>query len=401
MKFSFLGSLKARIVFLFFFLTAIVFTLNLTVAVNMFENEKRNDLQKVLTHATEESIDEYLPPDADEKTDISYLYDIPHNISILKDSDADSIRFIISKNMYIPTGKEVFGYSKTKNGLYLSCVSASAKIDAALSRYVENLLVKYTAYLVVMLAVSFVVLERLMRPLGALALRCRRYRDGDVFELSRQNYGSEICEVSDAFAALVERLGKYRKKEKELFKQAAHELKTPLAIMQARLDVYLSEDGYGKQEFVSEMNADIERLTKELKGVLFFESFDFEEPEELDIAAVLTKIFARMEILIKRFEVEVSVEGESFILSSPPRLFEKLLSALLENALTYAEHKSKIEIALDKTAKTICIKNKKGGEKYLFSSKIGQKILSRLSNEIGFIYKTTNDSDAYEVCLQF
>jgi len=382
-------------------LVAAVFAVNLVVAVSMLEAEKRSDLEKILTHATEDSMEEYLPQDVNEKTDISYLYDVPHNISLLQDSEADSIEFVVSKNIYVSQSKEIVGYTKTYSGLYLNCISESAKIDAAVNRYAKNLLIRYVVYLIVILTISFFALERLIRPLGLLALKCRTYKDGDVFEIAHKKFGDEICEVSGAFASLVERLENYRKKEKELFKEAAHELKTPIAIMRARLDVYQNSDEYDKEKFIFEISADVERLVSELKGVLFFESSDFEASSEFEAARSIKNALAKMDILIKRQSVDVLMEPANLRLNKPKKLFEKLILALMENALTYAKKGSQIVINIEGRTKTICIKNEKGGEKYLFSSKIGEKILDRVSNEMGFSYIIHDENGFYEVCLNF
>lgn len=401
MRFSPFSSLRAKIILLLFVLVATVFAINLVVAVNMLEAEKRSDLEKILTHATEDSMAEYLPSDVNEKTDISYLYDVPHNISLLQDSEADSIEFVVSKNIHIPQGKEIVGHTKTHGGLYLNCISKSAKIDTAVNRYAKNLLIRYVVYLIVILTISFFALERLIRPLGLLALKCRTYKDGDIFEISQKRCGDEICEVSGAFASLVERLENYRKKEKELFKEAAHELKTPIAIMRARLDVYQNSDEYDKGKFIFEISADVERLVSELKGVLFFESSDFEASSEFEALKSIKKALAKMDILIKRQSVDVVIEPANLRLNKPKKLFEKLILALIENALTYAKKGTQIVISIEEHTKTICIKNEKGGEKYLFSSKIGEKILDRVSNEMGFSYQIHDADGFYEVCLNF
>jgi len=382
-------------------LVAAAFAVNLVVAVSMLEAEKRSDLEKILTHATEDSMDEYLPQDVSEKTDISYLYDVPHNTSLLQDSEADSVEFVVSKNIYVSQSKEIVGYTKTYSGLYLNCISESTKIDSAVNRYAKNLLFRYLVYLIIILTISFFALERLIRPLGLLALKCRTYKDGDIFEIARKKCGDEICEVSGAFASLVERLENYRKKEKELFKEAAHELKTPIAIMRARLDVYQNSDEYDKEKFIFEISADVERLVSELKSVLFFESSDFEASSEFEAARSIKNALVKMDILIKRQSVDVLMEPTNFRLNKPKKLFEKLILALMENALTYAKKGSQIAISIEERAKTICIKNEKGGEKYLFSSKIGEKILDRVSNKMGFSYKVHDANGFYEICLNF
>lgn len=401
MRYSFFNSLKLKIALLFTFLITAAFALNLFVAIDTLKAEKIRDLQKVLSHAVLESVDEYLPKDADDKLDISYLYKVPHNISIINDSEADSIRFFITKSPYVPLDDEIAEYEKLQSGYYLNCVSSDTKIDYAILRYAEKLITKYILFLVVVLAASIYFFHRLMKPLSILAARCREYRDGLEFNMQKEGCPSEICAVADAFSTLVKRLESYRKREKELFKEAAHELKTPLALMRARLDVYEDDGAYTKDKFIKELGADIERLSSELKSVLFFETSDFEESGEFEICNLTSEVVSKMEILAKRRRITIEATCEKTRIYTKKRLFQKLLGALLENAMTYAKEGSLVRIELNSMKRKLCIKNEKGGEKYMFSSKIGERILKRVSQELGLEYELIDSQDIYEVCLRF
>lgn len=401
MRYSFFNSLKLKIALLFTFLITAAFALNLFVAIDTLKVEKISDLQKVLSHAVLESVDEYLPKDADDKLDISYLYKVPHNISIINDSEADSIRFFITKSPYVPLDDEIAEYAKLQSGYYLNCVSSDIKIDHALLRYAEKLVTKYILFLAIVLAISIYFVNRLMKPLSALVLRCKEYRDTSEFDMQNGGCPSEICEVADAFSALVKRLENYRKREKELFKEAAHELKTPLALMRARLDVYEDDSGYPKDKFIKELGADIERLSSELRSVLFFETSDFEESREFEICDLTFEVVSKMEILAKRRHITIEAMCEKTHIYTKKRLFQKLLGALLENAMTYAKEGSLVRIELNPVRRKLCIKNEKGGEKYMFSSKIGERILKRVSLELGLEYELIDSKDIYEVCLRF
>lgn len=401
MRYSFFNSLKLKIALLFTLLIAVAFGLNLYIAIDTLKAEKIKDLQKVLSHATWESMDEYLPKDADDKLDISYLYKVPHNISIIDDSEADSIRFFITKSPYVPLENEIAEYVKLQSGYYLNCVSTDSKVNYSILRYTEKLLAKYLLFLLVVLAASVYCVHRLMKPLSALVVRCKEYRDGVQFDIQKDGCPSEICAVADAFSALIRRLENYRKREKELFKEAAHELKTPLALMRARLDVYEDDDGYPKDKFAKELGSDIERLSSELRSVLFFETSDFEESMEFEICDLTSEVVSKMEILSRRRQITIEARCEKTHIHTKKRLFQKLLGALLENAMTYAKEGSSIRIELDAKERKLCIKNEKGGEKYMFSSKIGERILKRVSLELGLEYELIEKDDIYEVCLRF
>ena len=69
--------------------------------------------------------------------------------------------------------------------------------------------------------------------------------------------------------------------------------------------------------------------------------------------------------------------------------------------MTYATENSQITIEVNPNDRSITIANKAGDEKYLFSSKIGHKMLSRLSEELRFTYKILESQSQYTITLEF
>lgn len=400
MRGKFFGSFGVKISLLMTFFMTLSFGLNLYLAVKTLDSEKRSDLQKLLLHVTTESIDEYLPKDANETTDISYLYETPHNLSILQDSEADSLKFIISKKPLEPKEGEVAVFERISDGYFLNCVSGDSKIKSAISRYAESLATQYFPLLVFAMFASFFAVSSLVKPLRELALKCKEYKEGDFF-YKRGKYGGELGEFAFAFYALVDRLERFRKKEKELFRHSAHEIKTPLALMKARLELFEGDADGDKKKFVRDFEADMERLSEALRSALFFESVDFEPPTRFDVTEAIKNVSLKMEILARRKNVNIEFADDPFLLCVSKKLFEKLILALLENALTYSKEGGAIQISTNSSRTSVCVKNEKGGEKYLFSSKIGSSIIDRLSKEANFTYEVKSDDFSHEICMYF
>lgn len=401
MSFNWSRSLKFKISFIFAILIAVAFTLNWMVALHTMRSEKMMDLQKVLNHVLNESNDEYLSSPLTPQTPLTFLYSIPHNQMILDDSEASNLRFIVSKTPYAPKENEIFASLKQRNGFYFNAISDTRKMDAALDKYGEKLLIRYLFSLLAILIISILLLHYYMKSLALLAYKTQHWQSGDPFDFSLHKAESEIEEVSKSFGALIRRLELFRTKETELFKEAAHELKTPLALMRSRLDVYETTTTYAKEKFVTDLGSDIERLSTELKNVLFLESSDFEDPIVVDLAKALKKILYKVEILSHRKQLTLALPTQTFTITVAEKLLHKVLMALIENAMTYAQEGSTISIELDPLLRTLSVTNTIGDEKYLFSSKIGQKMLKRLSEELHFNYDIMEDQNNYTIKLTF
>lgn len=401
MRFDWAASLKFKIALIFAIGLAIAFTINLFIAVKTIHAQKEEEVEKVLTHLLVESRDEYISTPLSPSSDINFLYHIPHNVMILSDSEVNALRFVISTNPYRTNDKMIASSIKLSNHYYLNATSDHRKIDNATYKYMQRLLLRYALSLIIILFITIFALDFYMKPLEVLAVKTREWKRESAFDLVPDDASSEIKEVSTAFAGLVKRLEAYRLKEGELFKEAAHELKTPLALMRSRLDVYETSNNYTKHQFIIDLGHDIERLTRELKNVLFLESSDFEEASTIDIIQMVKILETKMEILIQRKGLRLELSKETFSIAASEKLLFKVLSALLENAITYAKEESTVEVGCIPSEKTLWIGNQIGNEKYLFSSKIGEKILKRLSHEIGFDYSITDDKSYFRIELIF
>ncbi|ADR34917.1 hypothetical protein Sulku_2257 [Sulfuricurvum kujiense DSM 16994] len=402
MRFKWAASLKFKISLIFAIGLAIAFSINLLIAVKAIHTQKEEDVEKVLAHLLVESRDEYISgTQLTPSSDINFLYKIPHNVMIISDSEVNALRFVVSPNPYRTNNKIIVSSIKLTNNYYLNAISDHRKIDKATNKYTQRLLLQYVLSLIVILIIAIFTLDFYMKPLEVLAGKTRKWKNDSAFDLSLDDASSEIKEVSTAFTGLIKRLEGYRLKEAELFREAAHELKTPLALMRSRLDVYDSSNTYTKRQFIIDLGNDIERLTRELKNVLFLESSDFEEASDIEIMHMFKTLETKMGILIQRKRLTLQLPKETFSVVASEKLLFKVLGALLENAITYAKEGSTVEIGCNPLERKFWIGNQIGNEKYLFSSKIGEKILKRLSHEIGFDYSIMHDESSFSIELAF
>ncbi len=403
MRFEWGSSLKFRITAIFAVALSVAFCINWFVAIKTIHAEKAEDVEKVLRHLLVESTDEYLLSPLTPQSDLDFLYKIPHIEMLLSDSEVSRLNLFVSEHPHPLSDTLIVSSIRLPNGYYFSATSDHRKIDHSVRRYAEKLLSRFVLSLFLILVIVVWILDHYMKPLGILAGKTREWRKDTPFDLEQKEAATEIREVSSAFAALVKRLEAYRQKEAQLFKEAAHELKTPLALMRSRLDVYEANEHYEKERFVKELAHDIERLSGELKNVLFLESSDFEEPVPLDLKQVFEALVRKMEILIERKHLSVELPASMFMVSAPEKLLRKVLGALLENAITYATYKSAVQITAvaSESERSVSIHNTIGNEKYLFSSKIGEKMLKRLSLEVGFGYQVIQTQTHYTIILSF
>lgn len=378
-------------------LTSIYFLTNITLAIIYINNEKRQDLEILLWHSINESYD-YVKKYND-KTNLDFLYHIPHMTSVIEKIGGREILFFFTKERYKPKKGEIAVSKKLPNGTYFNLKSSDIAVKKHIYETAMQLILQHLIYLIIIGILGIYFIRKLLSPLNYLANQCKNYKSGNEFYTNGKNVGDEIKQIESALNMLIHRFEELRIKDKDLFATATHELKTPLAILKARVEKFQHNQEYKKDTFIDDINEDIKRLYLEIQSVLYFNIFDFDEKTDISVIQSIKDIISKVDLLLKNRELEVEIIGDDFILHTRQNLFLKMLMSIFENAIAYAQSKSTIKISLD--SKIIKIQNAQGSNINLFSSKLGIKILGKLCSELNFTFDIIKDRKNYEVVIYF
>lgn len=389
--------LTNKITIFFLILTSIYFLINITLTIIYINDEKRQDLEILLWHSINESYD-YVKKYND-KTDLAFLYNIPHMTSVLKKSGAREILFFFTKDKYKPKNGEIAVSKQLPNGAYFNLKSSDIEVKKHIYETIVKSILQHLTYLIIIGILGIYFIRKLLSPLNHLANQCKNYKSGNQFYTNKKDVGDEIKQIESALNMLIHRFEKLRIKDKELFATATHELKTPLAILKARVEKFQHNKEYKKDAFINDINEDIKRLYLEIQSMLYFNIFDFDEKTDISVTQSIKDAISKVDLLLKNRELEVEIIGDDFILHTRQNLFSKMFMSVFENAIAYAKVKSTIKITLD--SKIIKIQNAQGGEINLFSSKLGTKILRKLCSELNFTFDIIKDSTNYEIIIYF
>ncbi|RDU56511.1 sensor histidine kinase KdpD [Helicobacter sp. MIT 99-5507] len=389
--------LTNKITIFFLMLTSIYFLTNITLAIIYINNEKRQDLEILLWHSINESYD-YVKKYND-KTNLDFLYHIPHMTSVIEKIGGREILFFFTKERYKPKKGEIAVSKKLPNGTYFNLKSSDIAVKKHIYETAMQLILQHLIYLIIIGILGIYFIRKLLSPLNYLANQCKNYKSGNEFYTNGKNVGDEIKQIESALNMLIHRFEELRIKDKDLFATATHELKTPLAILKARVEKFQHNQEYKKDAFIDDINEDIKRLYIEIQSVLYFNIFDFDEKTDISVIQSIKDIISKVDLLLKNRELEVEIIGDDFILHTRQNLFLKMLMSIFENAIAYAQSKSTIKISLD--SKIIKIQNTQGSNINLFSSKLGIKILGKLCSELNFTFDIIKDRKNYEVVIDF
>ena len=145
-------------------------------------------------------------------------------------------------------------------------------------------------------------------------------------------------------------------KQRRFITAAGHELKTPLTIIGADLD--LVEPELEGNEWLQDIRCQVRRLTGLTQDLIFLSRMEEETPPIQPIEFPLSDLTEEM---AQSFQGLAKAQGKRLTLSIPPILsytgdekaIRQLLSILLDNALKYTPEEGEVEIALKKEGRMI------------------------------------------------
>ena len=154
-------------------------------------------------------------------------------------------------------------------------------------------------------------------------------------------------------------------KQKEFISDASHELKTPLAVIEANADVL--ESKIGKNKWINYIQNEIESMDKLINELLLLtkmENIDsIKEKEEFNLSQETELCISLFESMAYEKNIRINTHIEKNIkLTGNKEDVKHILSTLIDNAIKHTKSNDKIEINLNKIKENIEIEIKNIGE---------------------------------------
>ena len=163
----------------------------------------------------------------------------------------------------------------------------------------------------------------------------------------------ELHQLASAINELLERIESSMIREKQFTSDAAHQLKTPLAVLKGTFEVLVRKPR-DNHEYVTRINAgidEINRMSEMVDQLLLLARVDGKQylPQLAD-----TSLVEMIDSIIQRFSRKISEQNLSIVFNpesnlsavSDPFLLELILENLISNALKYSNPGDKVEIRL-------------------------------------------------------
>ena len=154
-------------------------------------------------------------------------------------------------------------------------------------------------------------------------------------------------------------------KQKQFISDASHELKTPLAVIEANTDVLENEVGNNKWlNYIQNETESMNKLINELLLLAKIENVDnIKEYKEFDISKEVEIIVSMFESM--SFEKDVKISSniqENITMNGNKEDLEHILSTLIDNAIKHTEPQKEVMVELSKEKNEVILQVKNMGE---------------------------------------
>ena len=170
----------------------------------------------------------------------------------------------------------------------------------------------------------------------------------------------ELNQLSTSYNKMLERLSESFEMQRQFTANAAHELRTPLAVMQLQIDLYNStqhpDNNSSAQQTIKMITEQTERLSKMVRTLLDMSELQtVARDEEIEIDALIEEVLADLEPLAQEKDVRLTGKCDKVILIGSDILIYRLVYNLVENAIKYNVSGGAVTVTATQRDKHICL----------------------------------------------
>ena len=186
---------------------------------------------------------------------------------------------------------------------------------------------------------AYFVSGRALKPLGSFASQVEMVQMNNLADMKiDEDVLPEFKQLSHSFNQMLERLNTAFAAQRQFTGNAAHELRTPLALMQAQLELFSAEHPAvlpQTAEFLTLLREQTERLTQMTRTLLEMSNLQqVARNERIQLAPMIEEIFTDLAPLSDKRGVTLTAEGDG-IMTGSDALIYRLIFNLTENAVKY------------------------------------------------------------------
>lgn len=256
--------------------------------------------------------------------------------------------------------RRVFRYAVapfTLNGrrLYIADGVDATAVRESIARLRATLLLVLPLLLAVSVSVGYWLAGRALAPVNRLAAGLAEIEPRDLSRrLPAAPLEDEITRLTRAINALLERVERSSNAERRFAADAAHELRTPLAVLRSGIEVALGRER-DAAEYAQALRAALREavalcaMADELLTLTRLEQEAALERKPVDLGALAAEVVEAIEPLAqsKHLKIRAKLDGTGLRVAGNPNHLRRILINLLDNALKFTPENGEIAVVFE------------------------------------------------------
>ena len=207
---------------------------------------------------------------------------------------------------------------------------------------------------------AYFVSGHALKPLHSFASQVERVQMNNLADMRiDEDALPEFKQLSQSFNQMLERLNDAFAAQRQFTGNAAHELRTPLALLQAQLELFSAEHPDMQPEtaeFLSLLREQTERLTRLTKTLLEMSNLrQVARNERIRLAPMIEEIFTDLAPFSDKCGVTLTAEGDG-IMTGSDALIYRLIFNLTENAVKYNRPGGSVRVSVAQEPEKLLIR---------------------------------------------
>ena len=207
---------------------------------------------------------------------------------------------------------------------------------------------------------AYFVSGHALKPLHSFAAQVEKVEPNNLTDMKiTEEVLPEFRQFSRSFNQMLDRLDEGFTAQRQFTGNAAHELRTPLALMQARIELFADEHPSmppETAEFLTLLREQTERLTQMTKTLLEMSALQsVPRNDRIQLAPMMEEILTDLAPLAEKNGITLACDGDGAMTGSDGLLY-RLLFNLTENAIKYNRPGGTVRLTVQEEAARLVIR---------------------------------------------
>lgn len=208
--------------------------------------------------------------------------------------------------------------------------------------------------------IAYFVSGRSLKPLREFSNQVERIQMENLTESAvNENEIPEFRMLSQSFNQMLGRISTAFEAQRQFTGNAAHELRTPLALMQAQMDLYTKEQGKmtDMTEIITTLQEQMERLSLMVTTLLDMSELEtVRRTDRIELAAMIEEILADLSPVAEKQSITLEQAGEEVELTGSDILIYRVIFNLVENAIKYNRPGGRVTVSTGRSGSKVLIR---------------------------------------------